>query len=76
MTMHYASTIGAFTFRTASLAAALLVVAFGVAAAAEEGKYPDWKGQWNRQRVPGLAGQPSFDPNKSWGRGQEAPLTP
>ena len=70
-----AGTIRAFTSKTASLVA-VLMVGFGVAAAAEEGKYPDWRGQWNRQRVTGLAGQPSFDPNKSWGKGQEAPLTP
>ena len=69
------STMGALARKTAPLVAAL-TLAFGVAAAAEEGKYPDWKGQWNRQRVPGVAGQPSFDPNKPWGKGQEAPLTP
>jgi hypothetical protein len=66
--------------RTVPLAAALMI-GFGIAAAAEEArypdpKYPDWRGQWTRQVVPGVAGQPSFDPNKSWGRGQEAPLTP
>jgi hypothetical protein len=74
--MRYPSTLDAFARKTAPLAAALMM-AFGVAAAvAEEGKYPDWRGQWNRQRVPGIPGQPSFDPNKSWGKGQEAPLTP
>jgi hypothetical protein len=75
MAMLYSSTIGAFAFRTAGLAAAL-IVGMGLAAAAPEGKYPDWKGQWNRQRVPNVAGQPSFDPYKPWGKGQEAPLTP
>ena len=69
------STMGALARKTAPLVTALML-AFGVAAAAEEGKYPDWKGQWNRQRVPGVAGQPSFDPNKPWGKGQQAPLTP
>jgi hypothetical protein len=39
-------------------------------------KYPDLKGQWNRFAVSGLFGQPSFDQTKSWGFGQEAPLTP
>ena len=67
--------VGALVRHAASLAAALMITC-GVAAAAEEGKYPDWKGQWNRQRVAGVAGQPSFDPNKPWGKGQEAPLTP
>jgi hypothetical protein len=45
--------------------------------AAEEAKYPDLRGQWMgvlRTR-PGLPGQPSFDPSKAWGKGQEAPLT-
>ena len=56
--------------------AAAMVVVLGTAAMAQENKYPNWKGQWLRQRVPGVAGQPSFDPNKPWGKGQEAPLTP
>jgi hypothetical protein len=73
--MLYPGSMGAWARKTAPLAAAL-TMAFGLAAAAQEGKYPDWKGQWDRQRVSGLAGQPSFDPNKSWGKGQEAPLTP
>jgi hypothetical protein len=68
--------MGAFVRRAAALVATLTMMTFAIAAFAEEGKYPDWKGQWNRQRVPGVAGQPSFDPNKPWGKGQEAPLTP
>jgi hypothetical protein len=44
--------------------------------AADDGKYPDWKGQWSRFAVPGLPGQPSHDQTKSWGLGQQAPLTP
>jgi len=75
MTMLDRNPIGILALKTASLLAALMM-SLGVAAAAEEGKYPNWKGQWNRQRVTGLAGQPSFDPNKSWGKGQQAPLTP
>ena len=42
-------------------------------------KYPDWKGQWIggwTKRFPGVTGQPSYDPHKSDGRGQQAPLTP
>ena len=76
--MLYASTFRALALTVASLLAALMI-GCGVAAAQESpnaGKYPDWKGQWNRQRVPGIPGQPSFDPNKPWGKGQEAPLTP
>src|SRR5258708_27254440 len=73
--MLYPCTRGALARKTAPLVAALMMT-FGVAAAAEDAKEPDWKGQWLRQRVPGVAGQPSFDPNKPWGKGQEAPLTP
>ncbi len=54
----------------------LMMLGLGAAAAAEDGKYPTGKGQWNRERVTGIAGQPSFDPHKPWGKGQEAPLTP
>jgi hypothetical protein len=46
------------------------------AGAADEARYPDWAGQWERFVVRGLPGQPSFDQTKSWGFGQEAPLTP
>jgi len=66
--------IGTCAARTAPMVAAILLT-LGPAMA-DEAKYPDWRGQWLRQRVPGVAGQPSFDPNKPWGKGQEAPLTP
>jgi hypothetical protein len=49
------------------------------AQAFDDAKYPDWKGQWIggwTQRFPGVTGQPSYDPHKSAGRGQQAPLTP
>ncbi len=62
----------------AALAAALstaLMMTIGVARAADEAKYPDWKGAWARFEVPGLKGQPSHDQTKTWGFGQEAPLT-
>src|SRR5260370_16520697 len=52
-----------------------LVVTVGGAQAADDAKYPDWKGQWYRFVVPGVKGQPSFDQTKSWGPGQQAPLT-
>jgi hypothetical protein len=45
-------------------------------ARADDPKYPDFSGQWGRIATAGLSGQPSYDPNKSWGKGQEAPLTP
>jgi hypothetical protein len=76
MAMRYPGTIDAFVLKTASLVAALTMLGLGAAAAGEDGKYPDWRGQWNRERVTGIAGQPSFDPHKPWGKGQEAPLTP
>jgi hypothetical protein len=44
------------------------------AQAFDDSIYPDWKGQWNRLEVPGIA--PSFDPTKRPGLGQQAPLTP
>jgi hypothetical protein len=59
-----------------TIALAALATAIGSARAAEQAKYPDWKGAWARFVVPGLGGQPSFDQTKPWGFGQEAPLTP
>jgi hypothetical protein len=68
---------------TAALAPAIALMAMiagattGGARAAEEAKYPDWKGQWNAIVAPGLEGrQFKFDPTKSRGLGQQAPLTP
>jgi hypothetical protein len=61
-----------------ALAAAALLPLSG-AHGFDDAKYPDWKGQWIggwTQRFPGVTGQPSYDPHKSAGRGQEAPLTP
>jgi hypothetical protein len=62
---------------TATLAVALaaLVVTIGGAQAADDTKYPDWKGQWIRIPVR-LPTQPSHDQTKPWGLGQQAPLTP
>src|SRR5215467_7950548 len=61
----------------------------GAALAADDAKYPDWRGAWarwvppNSARDPGnggtgftAGGQPSFDQTKPWGPGQQAPLTP
>jgi hypothetical protein len=42
----------------------------------DESHYPDWKGQWMRLPVAGIRGNPSWDPNKSDGLAQQAPLTP
>jgi len=55
------------------LAAALLATIAG-ARAADEAKYPDWRGQWSRINI--APGPASFDPTKSVGAAQQAPLTP
>ena len=48
---------------------ALLTFAAASARAEDDGKYPDWTGQWVR------TGGIQFDPTKPLGRGQQAPLT-
>jgi len=49
---------------------ALLTFAAASARAEDDGKYPDWTGQWVR------TGGIQFDPTKPLGRSQQAPLTP
>src|SRR5260370_30268799 len=76
--MHYRSSlIDAIAMKVTWLVAALALTV-SAAAAGEQGKYPDLRGQWAGvlRTATGLKGQPSFDPSKSWGRFQEAPLTP
>jgi hypothetical protein len=69
--MSHRSTSGAF-----ALAAALMMTTGG-ARAADEAKYPSWKGQWIAVVTAGLEGrQFKFDPTKPRGLGQQAPLTP
>jgi len=77
-------------FRSLASAIAVAVIATGVMVsavqAANDARYPDWKGAWTRWFPPGATfepnggftagGQPSHDQTKPWGRGQEAPLTP
>ena len=61
------------TLGVLALAAALLVTAGG--AEAQDKQYPSWKGEWITV-IPHLPGQNlRFDPNKSFGVAQEAPLT-
>ena len=70
--MPYRSAIAAITLVAASC------VPLVSAQAHDETKYPDWKGSWMGgwiNRAPGVTGQPSYDPLKSDGRGQQAPLT-
>src|ERR1700680_2846413 len=64
-------TTGAFALALA------LMATMGGAQAADEAKYPSWKGQWIAIVTPGLEGrQFKFDPTKPRGLGQQAPLTP
>jgi hypothetical protein len=68
--MQYRNVLGAIT------AAALVALPIVGAQAAEDGKYPDWRGQW-LTIVAKLGGQTiRFDPTKPFGPGQQAPLTP
>jgi len=68
--MSHRRTLGPFALATA------LMVTLGVAKAADEAKYPNWKGEW-RPINPRLGGQGvKFDPTKPFGPAQEAPLTP
>jgi hypothetical protein len=56
--------------------AAALMAATNAARAAEDMKYPNWKGQWDANN-PRLGGQGvKFDPTKPFGPAQQAPLTP
>jgi len=55
---------------------AALLTASMTAQAFDDAKYPDLSGQWVAVRIPGVRGQPAFDPTKPWGLGQQAPLTP
>jgi hypothetical protein len=68
--------IGATAAVLAVLLAALSTT-LGGAFAFDDAQYPNLKGQWVRARPPaGVTGQGPFDPDKSWGLGQQAPLTP
>lgn len=59
----------------AAAVAAALGMTSCAALAFDETRYPDWRGAWRRVAVPGIAGQPSYDPAKAGGQAQEAPLT-
>src|SRR5262249_20966921 len=68
--MQVQSFVGAMAF------AAALVTRVADAQVFDHSKYPDLRGQWTRLRIPGVVGQPSYDPTKSEGKAQQAPLTP
>jgi hypothetical protein len=46
---------------------AALVVGPAEAWAFDQSKYPDWSGAWRRIPVPGVTGQPGYDPTKRLG---------
>jgi hypothetical protein len=74
--MRHRSTAATLALTTA-LAVTIGGAAMGGARAADAAKFPDWKGQWIAIVAPGLEGrQFKFDPTKSRGLGQQAPLTP
>src|SRR4051812_5960320 len=59
-----------------AVALVTLIMPAGLGRAADEAKYPNWKGRWVTINYR-LQGQViKFDPNKPWGFGQKAPLTP
>jgi hypothetical protein len=61
---------------TAALALAGTLTAAVAAQAADDAKYPNWKGQWAQILTPGVGGQNvRFDPTRAFGPAQGAPLT-
>jgi hypothetical protein len=60
--------IGATALATSVLATMSCASAF------DDAKYPDWKGQWTRINI--APGPASFDPTRTVGLGQQAPLIP
>ena len=65
------------SFCAIALSAALTMTISGVKAA-DDAKYPNWKGQWSREvmRGVGSANNPGFDPTKPFGLAQGIPFTP
>src|SRR6267154_3511905 len=74
MVMPYRHSIGAVM--AAAFATFALSTMMTNARVFDESHYPEWTGQWMRVPVAGIRGNPSWDPNKSDGLAQEAPLTP
>jgi hypothetical protein len=72
MIMFHASSRWGF----ALIALMMTLIAAAGARAADDAKYPNWKGQWIAIN-PRLGGQAiKYDPTKAWGPAQQAPLTP
>ena len=60
----------------AAFAFMAVLTATSAARAADDAKYPNWKGAWDAIN-PRYGGQAiKFDPTKAWGPAQQAPLTP
>jgi hypothetical protein len=58
-----------------TIALAALLSSIVAVQAFDDARYPDLSGQWLRVNLR-MGGQITFDPTKSWGLGQQAPLTP
>jgi hypothetical protein len=73
-TIHPSNPRGLAMFRKSFIAALSLTTLWlsAAAQAAEDAKYPNFKGQWERANGTSNA----FDPTKPIGKGQQAPLTP
>jgi hypothetical protein len=54
---------------------AALLVTISDTQAFDDARYPNLEGQWERVRLPGVVGNPGFDPTRPAGRAQQAPLT-
>ena len=66
-------------YRSSALVLAMLgalVLTQNGAGAADDPKYPNWKGQWGRFNTNQQGQAVKFDPSKPSGPGQQAPLTP
>jgi hypothetical protein len=80
LTLHNVSWRTTMTLRSHVAILAMATALFAIPSAgqaADEAKYPNWKGQWFPVN-PLLGGSTpvKFDPTKAWGRSQQAPLTP
>jgi hypothetical protein len=74
--MFHRSGVVAVALACALIFASAPMMRIGGVRAAEDAKYPNWKGQWDTIN-PRLGGQViKFDPTKPWGPAQQAPLTP
>jgi len=73
--MYFRNVIGAVA-QVASVPVIALLISVSAAQAFDASVYPNLGGQWSRAPVPGMTGEPPFDPSKPPGLGQQAPLKP